>query len=240
MRNFEFNRSIIFLFYARYKDYIVPIVTIIISFILLVLFTIPQISSLSERQQEVKFEREKLSRLQNNYSILSNLNDSTLNSQLTITSDALPSTKNFSGILNTISLSANKSGIFLGDFEFKVGDLSNPTIPAKGFPNLELSLSIKGNVSSIAKFINQLYQSLPLAEVTKIELGGNQAQLNTLFYFKPFLEKNVDGTVELSPLDKNDFNIIKEISSWNNPGAFGEVQLFSPPSSSSSASPSAF
>lgn len=241
MKKFEVNKSIIFFFYNKYKDYIVPISTIIVAFLLLILLTIPQISNLSERQQEVKAEKERLVSLQNNLNILLSLNDSTLNSQVSLVSDALPTSKNFSGVLNSISVSANKSGVFLGDFDFEVGDLSNKIIPTKGFPNLQLSLAVKGNVSSIAKFINELYKSLPLAEVVKIDLGGNQAQLNTVFYFKPYFEQIVDGSVKLYPLTKNDLDVIRQISSWDNSKTFVEIQpLISPSPSSSSATSSAF
>lgn len=238
MKSIEINRSIMLLLYNKYRDYIVPIATIVVSFLLFMLFTIPQISSLSTRQQEVKFERDKLTSLRNNLNILSSLNDSVLNSQLTVASEALPSTKNFSGVLNTISISANKTGIFLGDFDFQVGDLSSTNVPAKGFPNLQLSLTVNGNVSSVARFINELYRSLPIVEVTKIDLGGNHAQLNTLFYYKPYAERNIDAGIKLSSLTKNDLDTIREISSWNNPGTFQELQPLLNPSSSSSTSAS--
>lgn len=239
MKNIELNKSVILFLYNKHKNYIVPVVTIIVSLVLLLTFTIPQIEELSTRQQEVKYEKDKLTSLVQTNGVLSNLNDSKLNTQLTIASEALPSTKNFSGVLSEISFAANKTGIFLGDFDFQVGDISNPSTPAKGFPNLQLTLSVSGDASSVANFINELYKSLPLVEVTKIQIAGNHAQVNTLFYYKPYAERPIDSSVSLSPLTKNDIETLDKISSWNNSAFFGELQLKSP-NASSSASSSAF
>ncbi len=106
--------------YKKHKDYLIPIVTIIVCFILLLQVTIPQIGFLSAKQEEVSVEKAKLKILNNNLNILSNLNDSTLNSQFALATAALPVEKNFAGILNTINLAASKAGVFLGDFEFQV------------------------------------------------------------------------------------------------------------------------
>lgn len=212
-------------------------VTIIVCFFLLVEITIPQLSNLSTQQQEVKVEKEKLTTLQNNLKLLSNLNESVLDSQLSLTSDALPSEKNFSGILNVISLSANKAGVFLGDFDFQVGDLSKNTIPPNGLPSLTLSLTTNGNTSATARFISELYKSLPISEVTTIEVSSNRARLNTLFYYKPFPQGGGSGNIPLYSLSKNDLDVIKEISSWNNTKILEQIQpvLKTSPVSSTSA-----
>lgn len=224
MKRIEINRSIITLLYNKHKDYIVPIATIIVSFMLLVLITIPQISNLLSRQQEIKFEREKLTTLKNNLKVLSELNESILDSQLGIATDALPLNKNFSGVLNEISITSNKAGVFLGDFEFQVGDLSNSNVPTKGFPNLELSLAVNGNAAGVTKFIDELYKSFPIVEITKIDVGATRAQLNTLFYYKPYLLKSVDGSLGINQLSKNDLDTLKQISSWNSSRVFEQIQ----------------
>lgn len=213
-----------FLFlYRKYKDYIVPIVTLIVAFLLLLEITIPTLNNLSTREQELKFEKDKLTTLQNNLQILTQLNNQTLNDQLAIVTSALPSEKNFAEILNAVSISANKSGVFLGDYEFQVGDLSKTIIPQKGFPSLPLSLIINGNANSAAKFISELYRSFPISEVTDIELNGNRATLGTVFYYKPFNQTKPDETIVLSGLSAADLKIIRDMSSWNNPKGLEQI-----------------
>lgn len=237
MQQIGIDRSTINLLYQKHKDYIVPIAIIVVCFLLLIKITIPQIDNLSVKQQEVKFEKEKLTTLKNNLKILSNLNESTLDSQLSTVSDALPEGKNFAGVLNSISISANKAGVFLGDFEFQVGDLSKSATPSQGLPNLQLSLATNGNVSATSRFINELYKSLPISEITSIEVNSNRAVLNTFFYYKPFPKIPTDKSFPLSSLSKADLDTIAEISSWNNPRVLEQIQpLLKPiPVSSSSA-----
>lgn len=217
------DKSTLLLLYRKHKDYIVPIVTIVVCFILFLKVTIPVLNNLSAKEQEVKLEKQKLETLKNNLKILNELNESVLGSQLSVANDALPSTKNFAGVLNAVSVSANKAGIFLGDYEFQVGDLSQTITPLKGLPSLQLSLVTNGNANATAKFVDELYNSLPVSEVISIEVNGSRATLSTVFYFKPFAQGKTDEYLPLSTLSKSDLDIIKEISSWNNPQLLEEI-----------------
>lgn len=232
------DRSTIIYLYKKNRDYVIPIIAIIIGFILFIRITIPTLNNLSEREQEVKFEKQKLETLKNNFKILSELNESILDSQLLAATDALPSGKNFAGVLNAVSISANRAGIFLGDFEFQVGDLSKTVTPTKGLPSLQLSLVTTGNANATAGFVNELYKSLPISEITNIEVNGNRATLSTVFYYKPNALGKTDEYLPVSNLSQTDLKTIVEITSWNNPRTFEEIQPFLPPSSTSSPSAS--
>lgn len=236
MNKISVDRSTISYFYRRYRDYIVPIATLIVSFLLLLKITIPTLNNLSTKEQEIKFEKEKLATLQNNLQILTHLNDQTLSNQLSVVTNALPSEKNFAEILNAVSISANKSGVFLGDYEFQVGDLSKTVTPLKGLPSLSLSLVVNGNANATAKFVTELYRSFPVSEVTDIEVNGNRAALSAVFYYKPFNQAKIDETIKLSNLTTPDLNTIRNISSWNNPRVLEEITPILTPSTVSTAS----
>ncbi len=217
--------------YTRYKNYLIPILIIFVCFILLIQVTIPQISVLSQRQQEVKTENDKLKILEGNYEILAKLSDSTLNSQLTITTDALPLEKNFAGVINAINLSANKAGVFLGDYQFTVGDLKK-SIPGKNASSMELTLSVNGGALPTSRFIAELYKSLPVAEVTSVTVNSDKAQITAVFYYQPF--PGVQNTAAFSDLTPDKVNLLNELSSWNNPRTFEQVSVSSPSASLSS------
>lgn len=233
MKKINIDRLALEQLYKKYKDYLVPILAIIICFFLLVSITIPQVGILSEKQQQYNLEKTKLQILTNNYNILAGLNDITLNSQFGLALNALPSTKSFTGILNSISLAANKSGVFLGDYEFQVGDLSKfPT--GKNVPSLELTLFINGGASETTRFVNELYNSLPISEVTNIQVSNNRSSVIAIFYYKPFASTK-DSYLPIAPLSKNYLEIINKISLWNNPQV---LQNFPSSNSTQSASPS--
>ena len=216
--------------YKKNKDYLIPIITIIVCFILLVQVTIPQIGLFSKKQAEISTERIKLETLNNNFSILSCLDDSTLNSQFDLAVLALPSEKKFESVLNAINLAASKTGVFLGDFEFQVGDLSK-TGPGKIAPSLKLTLLINGGASETVSFVKELYKSLPLSEVSDIQVNNKNSTISISFYYKPFASVS-DNTLLLSKISKPQLDLLNEISSWNN---YQSLQLNATPTATKSA-----
>lgn len=228
------------LLYHNNRNYILPIVVILVSLFLFIKFIIPQMVALSETQELIKTENEKLEILRNNLNLLSNANEQTLDSQLAVTTEALPTNKDFAGILNAVSLAANRTGVFLGDFEFQVGDVSkdNPQIPLS--PSLELVLTVRGGVKPTLNFINELYRSVPVSEVLTLEINDTVALLTTSFYYKTYPKTGFSYNVPLKPLSKRSLDTINEISSWNNPSNFeGPVTINASPSATPVASPSA-
>lgn len=236
MDKFKVNRSTLIYLYRKHKDYIIPIALVIVSFILFLKVTIPTLNNLSNREQEVKFEKEKLATLKNNLKILSELNELTLDSQLSLVSDALPTEKNFAGVLNAVSVSANKSGIFLGDYEFQVGDLSKTITPLKGLPFLQLSLVTTGDANATARFVKELYRSFPISEITNIEVNGARATLSTTFYYRPVSFGKTDEYNPLSSFSKGDLDIMRDLSTWNNPRILEEIAPLIPAATSSASS----
>ncbi len=201
--------------YARYKQHIFYMVIIIVCVILFLTMIIPRTSELSNLQKEAKNEANKLAVLKNNLNLLSGMNDATLNSQLGLVSKALPVDKDFEGVLNAVSLAAVKSGALLSDYEFQVGDLSQTPSNTSGFPFLKLSLNIKAGPKQSSLFVNELYKSFPLCEVTSIEQGEDSSNIAVMFFYKPLpnIEFNEDKPVQ--PVSKNDLQFIDKLSSWN-------------------------
>lgn len=201
--------------YRRNKDYLIPILVIVVCFFLLIKITMPQIGTLSERQQSVVSERSKLATLNNNLVVLSSLNSKTLDSQFELASNAYPSEKNFAGVLNAVSLAAGKANVFLGDYEFQVGDLSKIQAGQKT-PSLELSLFLNGGVGDTVKFINELSKSFPISEISDIEVTKNRSKLTVSFYYKPFVSLS-DNYLPIHVLPNNYLDTLKNLSTWNNP-----------------------
>lgn len=218
--------------YARHKNYVMPIIIIVVCFVLLTQITLPQLTSLSQKQQDENFEKTKLNTINRNLQIVNSFDAKTLDSELSLSTDALPIGKDFVGIINSINLAANKTGVILGDYEFLVGDLSK-TPPGKSAPSLEISLSVSGGVPATASFMTELYKSLPIAEVTNLIISNNRSSLTAVFYYKPFGNVS-DATIPIGILSSNQISILKELSTWNDSKNLGLI-----PVSTSSATPSA-
>lgn len=218
--------------YEKNKFFLLPLLVLVASFVLFLQVTLPLFSEFRNTQDLRIIDEQKLSTLKNNYNVLSNANDETLDSQLIIATDALPSGKVFASILNAVSISANKSGAILGDYEFQVGDLTRD-IPSVKYPSLELVLTVSGGVRTVLNFMDELYRSVPLAEVVNVEINNNRSVITVIFYYKP-LPGTPPVTSPILPLSPKNLTTINTILTWNNGRLEGDIV---PVVSSPSASP---
>lgn len=217
--------------YARYKQYLLPVGVIFICILLFLFLVIPQFQNFLDIQQQTKIESNKLLILKNNLNLLTNIDESQMNSQLQIVSTALPPAKDFSGILNGISVAANKAGVFLGDYEFLVGDLGKSSLNTQSFPYLQITLKINGGVSGVTRFMTELYKTVPLSEVTAVKLASADSEITVLFYYRPFPPLGFNSNLPIDTVSPQGLSIINTLSSWNN-------ALSMPAAQSSSASTS--
>ncbi len=224
--------------YAKYREHILFIFIILVCLILFLTVIIPRIRELVVLSKNAKSENKRLITLQNNLNFLSNLSDSTLDSQFNLVSSALPAGKDFEGILNAISLAAIKSGVSLSDYDFQVGDLSQTSINVSGFPFLKLSLNIKADPKKTVSFLNELYKTLPLSEVITISESNNFSSITILFYYKPMRRAGLKNDEPITTISSEGLKLISELSFWNSnltPSIIATSS--SSPSASSAASP---
>jgi len=221
--------------YRKYKEHLIYILVIFVTVVLFLFSVLPRIKDLAKLNNDRKIELNKLSILKNNLNLLSNLDDSLLSSQLLVVSSALPSEKDFEGVLNSISLATAKSGTSLGDYEFQVGGLSQRlSVKTTGFPFLTLSVGIRGTPLQVAKFIGYLSKSIPLSQITSVMQNSNNATVAINFYYKALAPFQFNDSQAIAPISEKGKQIIKTLSSWeinNLPG------FEAPISSTSSANP---
>jgi len=219
--------------YRRYKEYLLPVGVILVCILLFLLVIIPQFQNFLDTQGQAKSEANKLIILKNNLNLLTNMDESQLDSQLQIVSVALPPNKDFEGILNGISVAANRAGVFLGDYEFQVGDITKPSLNAQSFPSLQLSLTINGGVSGITKFMAEIYKTVPLSEITGVKVTSTTSEITILFYYKPFPPLGFNDSTPINSVSSQGLSTISNLSSWNNAVKISQPVLQESPASSS-------
>ena len=99
--------------YKKYKYHLIYISVIIVCFIVLIFFTLPEFSQISQMGKERKIEEEKLKVLKNNLGILQGTDNTLLESQLQAVTTALPESKDYEGMIISF-LVAYKFYIILG------------------------------------------------------------------------------------------------------------------------------
>lgn len=233
--NTNIDINTIKILYKKYKEHIAYILIIFITIVLFLFTVLPRIADLSKLNDERKAELKIFSILKSNLDLLSNIDDSKLTSQVQVVSSALPSEKDFEGVLNAISLASAGSGATLSDYKFQVGDLSESlSVNTSGFPSLTLAVNIRGTPSQVAKFVGSLSKSTPISEVTSILQNANNATISIAFYYKALSSVQLNDSMQITPLSQRSIEIINTLSSW---GAGGLSQSEFPVSATSSASP---
>lgn len=211
--------------YGKYKDFLVPLVVIIACFILLIKFVVPQFRALFTIGREAKKAESQLSIFKNKFSLLSSLGDSTLDSQLQIVNSALPTNKDFIGTINAISNAASASGVGVGEFQLQIGDLLQTPTDTRVFYSISLNLSVTGSIDDVNKFMIVLSNTLPLSEVTSINIGNASSTVAINFYYRPLPPVNYNDATPINPIPNSKLTIINKLSSfsYNPSGGFESI-----------------
>jgi hypothetical protein len=211
--------------YKHYKDFLLPIGVIFASIIVIFYIIFPQIQQYFNSQDSVKAEQQKLADLNSNYNLLTSLNGASIDSNLNTLSLVLPPQKDFAGIIDAISYVSAKTGVEVGNFEFSLGNLSVSTFGGTAYPSTKIDIALKGDAKNIANFAHEIVRTMPICEVTAINISGNNGTLTLLFYYKPFPSQNISDQVKISPLSAGQNALIKQVSVWNSAGAAESLAL---------------
>lgn len=204
--------------FNKNKIYLLPVAVILVSIILFFQFVIPQFGALFAATREAKESSLKLEALKQNLSMLANVDEDTLNSQLKILSSALPLSKDFIGILNSIYSTAQRTGVNLGSFSFAIGDLyksENSDI----FPVVKLSAPINSTVTAISSFAEAISKTLPLSEIYLVKAGSTSSTVGLSFYYMPLDSSNYSQDVRVSPVSQEGLKLINQLNGFTSSSA---------------------
>jgi hypothetical protein len=204
--------------YRHYKDFLLPIGVMVVSVLVILYVVFPQIQQYSNSQDLVKTEQQKLDALNSNYNLLTSLDDAKIAANLNTLSLALPAQKDFAGIIGAITYVSAKTGVSVGNFEFSLGDLSASNFAGTAYPSTKIDISLKGDTKSIINFAHEITKTMPIAEVTALNISGNSGDLTVLFYYKPFPAQNVNDQTAIVSLSAKQLSLINQLSTWNSVG----------------------
>jgi len=220
--------------YKHYKEFLLPTGVILASILVIIYIVFPQIQQYFNSQGLVKAEQKKLEALKNNYNLLTSLDDATIALDFKTLSLALPAQKDFAGIIDAISYVSAKTGVAVGNFEFSLGNLTASNFSGTAYPSTKIDISLRGNAKNIANFADEIVKTMPISEVTTINISGDTGSLTILFYYKPYPSQNISDQTQIVPLSAKQTNLINELSSWNSVGQTS-LPVFSTAPATSSA-----
>lgn len=207
-------KSLKFIF-DRNKPYILSIIIILSCIILFWQFVIPQFKILSTAQEEAKQASLKLQVLKENLRVLTNIDEKSLDANLKVLNLALPLTKDFSAILNSIYYASQKTGVSLGSFSLQIGDLGESK-KSDEFPSISLSIPINSGAVAVNSFVETLNKTVPLSEVTLIKIGNSASSIKVSFYYKPLGVSGYKEDVRITPITQKGLELINKLNTFEN------------------------
>lgn len=208
------NQGTIGILYRRYREYLLPCAVILICIVLFIQVIIPQAQDFISMREEENVVRERINILRSNLNFLSNLDEQNLDSDFQLASSTLPSEKDFVGVLNAIVVASSNSGVKVGDFTFQVGDLFIKPTQAMLYPSLNLSLTIGGGAQGAKLFLSELSKTIPLSDISDVQITGGSSNLMIVFYYKPIMPVAFNYGVPVKPLSSQERLILERISSF--------------------------
>lgn len=196
------------------KPFIFPCLIIIVCIVLFFQFIVPQLKSLLVVQEQAKGASLRLKTLKENLNILTNTDEDHLDSQLQVLNQALPFSKDFSGILSSIYFASQKTGVALGAFSLKIGDLSDSQKDSK-FPIITMSIPINSGVVGASSFVDVIGKTVPLSEVTLVKIGDRVSTVALAFYYKPLGLSNKED-FRVKPISQQGLLLIGRLKSFEN------------------------
>jgi len=201
--------------FNKNKSYILSVIIILISVMLFFRFIIPQFGGLLAARKEAKESSLKLETLKENLSLLTNINEQTLDSQLRTLSLALPLNKDFIEMLNSVYSTAQKTGVSLGSFSLAIGDISISE-NNNSFPVIRLSIPVNAGVAAVNSFIETISKTVPLSEVYFVKVGKSASTVGLSFYYKPLSASNYSQDARVSPISQKGLTLIDQLNKFGN------------------------
>ena len=216
-KNFRLDQKSLRLFYFRYKDtpeFVMSVsgVCIVVGIVLFFGFVVPQISSWFSIQQEVVATRDRVKTIKDNTVLMNAMSDSDLTNKVQIASNALPSEKDFTGILDALSSAARDAHVGLADYSFSLGQLSDDKKPEVATAKVDVALS--AGFDAAGEFVKHLKEKTPLSDVTNIAVSGETATVTVLFYYQPYGQIPLDATQPILLVPAQKEVLLNTLQTW--------------------------
>lgn len=212
--NQSLDQNTIRILYVRNKMYVFPGIFFTIAVLLFFFAVLPQIQSYFILLEEVKSSESRVAVLKSNVAVLSGINIPDLDKKLQAVVTALPSEKDFAGILRVIGVSATESNVKLGDFSFEVGNVSSEATKVANALPIEINVIITSDLVGTKSFLESLTRRFPLSEVTSMQISEKSSNIKIIFYYKPLPNFTLTGDQKLKPLSKEESGLFDRLSSF--------------------------
>lgn len=209
-------------FYYHYKEQLIYGVIIFVCILLGIFFVTPLVFDFFSVRKEEATYIQKNDILRANIDFIKSLDSDTLGSNLDTSVLAVGTQKDYVGVLNTISQAADGAGVSVGDFSFRVGDVSTDSAKITTSALFTLNISIKADIDTLKLFVDNLYKQLPLADIGTISFSGKSASITVNFPYRAYKKPGPPTDKKLTPLGVSKEATLTTLNTW-----FKNIQIIS-------------
>lgn len=181
------------------SEFVIPLVSVVISLVLVLLIIVPAIKTLPAATREVKNKQEQAEVLKNKIKVLEKLVDfkSVVDEDFMLLTAAIPSESQVPQLLTQIDQISKESGLSVVTMSYT---LSN-TLTGE----VDVTLTAGGNYDQIVGFLSNLEKSSRIVELDNLRYGenkdteGNSSLLVTFVLKSPYLTSD-SKVVTIEPL----------------------------------------
>jgi|SRR3989344_756027 len=201
--------------YNRNKHFLIPFFVILICIGLIVQVIVPQIRTFFKVREEAENASRRLADLKKDLEVLSSLDENMLESQLKITSFALPINKDFGGILSALYSAAQAAGVNVGAFSFQLGDLSKSEEKDAKFPSIELTVNFENDIGAVNNFIDIVGKTLPISDISAVSTDNDSSSVSLLFYYKVLSTSDIQKDERIVPISNDKLSLLDKLNTFN-------------------------
>lgn len=200
--------------YYQYQEFVIPVSTILVCLLLFWFVVLGQIQNWFAMRDAITTNTQDLLVMHQNLSLVTKLNDAQLDATLQTATKALPTEKDFAGIISSLQTAASIAGTSLDDYSFQLGDLSGLDQQGKisQLP-VQLNVMLHGGAAEAQRFIHQLKNQLPLADATAVAVNLNSSvTVTVIFYYAQLPKITFINTNPLPGLTGDDQKLLESLS----------------------------
>lgn len=200
--------------YYQYRAYVVPSLVIFVSIALFFLVIVPQVQNWFSIQRQIQDTRAKVATLQEDTARLSGVDEGGLDTDLQLTTAALPPDKDLLYILSAINQAGVDAGVAVSDYSLQGGASAAAATTEKD--SLDVLISISGGSDSAQKFITEVKKRLPLANIAGVRVSSTTStSVQVSFFSQPFAHLSFDADQPIETISPIEQGLLTELSSFN-------------------------
>lgn len=210
--------------YRKRKQQLLPLIFGFAAFFIFVRVVLPQWTDIVDAQQLITTKQSTVEAKEATLTLLNSMPSETIDSDYQLITTALPVQKNIVLIYDQLNTVASRANVGLGGFSVKLGGVYSATAAsapekggASGIPFLNIVVTVTGQNENVRLFAEELYKSMPLVEITSIDIARSDARYDVKFFYKPIVArpKNI-YTTPLTSLNPAEQKQLDELKQWQN------------------------